>query len=121
MKYRIKRQALQMIMESAKDSYPNEFAAFLRAYKETIYEIVLLPGTVSGKRSAVYQLYMKPIDFSLVGTVHSHPSGVTLPSPEDLDLFSKTGKVHIIVGFPYRITDFAAYDREGKRIDIDVV
>ncbi len=121
MNYRIKKETLQMIMESAKDSYPNEFAAFLRADRNIIYEIVLLPGTVSGKRSAVYRLYMKPIDFSLIGTVHSHPSGVTIPSPEDLDLFSKTGKVHIIVGFPYRITDFSAYDRNGKNIDVEIL
>ncbi|MDP8011271.1 MAG: Mov34/MPN/PAD-1 family protein [Thermoplasmata archaeon] len=121
MNFRIKKDTLMLIMESARDTYPDEFAAFLRADRSIIYEIVLLPGTVSGRRSAVYQLYMKPIDFSLVGTVHSHPSGITLPSPEDLDLFSKTGSVHIIVGYPFRLKDFSAYDRNGKKIDIEIL
>ncbi|MGC8663246.1 MAG: Mov34/MPN/PAD-1 family protein [Thermoplasmata archaeon] len=121
MNYRIRKETLQLIMESAKDTYPDEFAAFLRADRNIIYEIVLLPGTVSGRRSAVYQLYMKPIDFSLVGTVHSHPSGVTFPSSEDLNLFSKSGSVHIIVGYPFRLTDFSAFDRNGKKIDVEII
>ncbi|MBD6955875.1 MAG: Mov34/MPN/PAD-1 family protein [Thermoplasmata archaeon] len=121
MNYRIKRETLNMIMESAKDTHPNEFAAFLRAESGIIYEIILLPGTISGRRSAIYQLYTKPIDFSLVGTVHSHPSGVTIPSEEDLLLFSRTGDVHIIVGYPYGPDDFSVYDRNGRRIGIEVI
>lgn len=121
MNYRIKKETLSMIMESAKDTYPNEFAAFLRADRNVIYEIILLPGTISGSRSAVYQLYMKPIDFSIIGTVHSHPSGVTLPSPEDLDLFSKTGRIHIIVGYPFSMNNFSAYDRNGNRVEVEIV
>ncbi|MFP3255357.1 MAG: Mov34/MPN/PAD-1 family protein [Thermoplasmata archaeon] len=118
---RMRKELLEMIMESSKDTYPNEFAAFLRAENGVIYELVILPGTISGRRSAIYQLYTKPIDFTLIGTVHSHPSGVTIPSDEDLILFSRTGDVHIIVGYPFRLNDYAVYDRNGKRIDIDIV
>ncbi|MGC8585301.1 MAG: Mov34/MPN/PAD-1 family protein [Thermoplasmata archaeon] len=120
MKYRIKRQVLEMIMESSKDTMPNEFAAFLRARAGIIYEIVMIP-TISGRRSATYMLHMKPIDFSIVGTVHSHPSGVLIPSDEDLHLFSQTGNVHIIVGYPFRIDSFRAFDRYGKPIEVDVI
>ncbi len=118
---KIKGELLRMIMESARDTYPNEFAAFLRAEGDIIYEILMLPGTISGKRSAVYQLYMKPIDFSIVGTVHSHPSGILYPSPEDLDLFSKTGKIHIIVGYPFKPENFKCYDRNGNEINVEVI
>ncbi len=118
---KIRRELLQMIMESAKDTYPKEFAAFLRAENDVIYEILMLPGTISGKSSALYQLYMKPIDFSIVGTVHSHPSGVLYPSPEDLDLFSKTGKIHIIVGYPFSIENFKCYDRNGKEVELRIL
>lgn len=121
MNFRIRRKVLDLILESSRDMHPDEFAAFLRADSGVIYEIVILPGTISGRRSAIYQLYTKPIDFSLVGTVHSHPSGVTLPSDEDLLLFSRTGDVHIIVGYPYGPNDFSAYDRNGKRINVEVV
>jgi magnesium-transporting ATPase (P-type) len=45
-----------MIMEASKDSYPHEFGAFLRAKFGVIYEIVMLPGTISGGSSVVFQL-----------------------------------------------------------------
>ncbi|MEL9999051.1 MAG: Mov34/MPN/PAD-1 family protein [Thermoplasmata archaeon] len=121
MKFRIKKEVLEMILESSKDTYPNEFAAFLRGERGVVYEILLLPGTISGRGSAIYQLYMKPIDFTIVGTVHSHPSGVTLPSDEDLLLFSRSGDIHIIVGFPFRFHDFSAYDRNGKKVDLEII
>lgn len=119
--YKIKKEVMNLICEAAKDTYPNEFAAFLRMKYNIVYEIVMLPGTISGSRSATYQLHMKPIDFTIVGTVHSHPSGVTLPSDADLDLFSKTGKLHIIVGFPFDLTNFSAYDRYGKQIEVELI
>ncbi len=119
--YRIKKELLEMIMESSRDMFPDEFAAFLRGEGGVIYELLMLPGTISGRRSATYQLYMKPIDFTVVGTVHSHPSGVTLPSDEDILLFSRTGDIHIIVGFPFRMNDFSAYDRNGKRVELEVI
>lgn len=110
-----------MIMEAATDSYPNEFGALLRAEDNVIYEIALMPGTIQGNHHTIFQLYNKPIDFSIVGSVHSHPSGVVRPSDADLNMFGNTGPVHIIVGFPYEMDNFRAYDRNGKIIQIKVV
>ena len=112
---------MQMIMEASKDSYPREFGAFLRAENNVIYEIAILPGTVQGDHHTIFQLYSKPIDFTLVGSVHSHPSGFTIPSDADLSMFSNTGAVHIIVGYPYNLENFTAYDRSGKRIEMKVI
>ncbi len=120
MNYKIKRKVLELIMESSKDSMPNEFAAFLRARNGIIYEIVMIP-TISGRRSATYMLYMKPIDFSIVGTVHSHPSGILIPSEEDLHLFSLTGEIHIIVGNPFNLENFRAFNRYGKPIEVEII
>lgn len=119
--FKIKKEVMKLICEASKDTFPNEFAAFLRMKYDIVYEIILLPGTISSSRSAMYQLRMKPIDFTIVGTVHSHPSGVTLPSDEDLNLFSKTGKLHVIVGYPFEITNFSAYDRNGNRIEVELI
>jgi proteasome lid subunit RPN8/RPN11 len=119
--FKIKKEVMKLICEASKDSYPNEFAAFLRMKYDIVYEIILLPGTISGSRSATYKLHMKPIDFTIVGTVHSHPSGVTIPSEEDLNLFSKTGKLHLIVGYPFGLTNFSAYDRNGNRIEVKLI
>ena len=117
----IKKKALQMILESAKSSYPNEFGALLRAEEGEISELILLPGTISGNSQAIFQLYMRPIDFSIVGSAHSHPSGNYSPSEADLDFFRRTGSVHIIVGYPYTMRTWAAYNVLGERIDLVVL
>lgn len=110
-----------MIMEASRDSYPKEFGAFMRAEKEVIYEIAILPGTIQGDHHTIFMLYNKPIDFSLVGSVHSHPSGITIPSDADLGMFSNTGQIHIIVGYPFGMENFTAYNRSGQRIDLRVI
>ena len=117
----IKKKALQMILESAKSSYPNEFGALLRAEEGEISELILLPGTISGNSQAIFQLYMRPIDFSIVGSAHSHPSGNYSPSEADLDFFRRTGSVHIIVGYPYTMRTWAAYNVLGERIELKVL
>ncbi|AGB04847.1 putative metal-dependent protease of the PAD1/JAB1 superfamily [Aciduliprofundum sp. MAR08-339] len=119
--WKIKKEVLKLIMESSKSSYPNEFGAFLRAKHKIIYEIILLPGTISGGRSVLYNLLMKPIDFTIVGSVHSHPSGVPLPSQADLDMFSRTGDVHIIVAYPFTLSSWKAYNRMGEEIEVKII
>jgi len=122
--WKIKRNCLELILESAKSSYPKEFGALLRVdddHKDTIVELVLLPGTISGDSHAIFRLHMLPIDFSIVGTVHSHPSPVPRPSRADLELFSKHGRIHIIAASPFSIDSWKAYDGSGKEIDIKVI
>jgi len=116
----IKRKTLKMFLESAKSSFPNEFGTLLRAEEGEISELVLLPGTISGSDSALFQLHMRPIDFSIVGSAHSHPSGDYRPSDADLDFFHRSGVVHIIARYPYTMDDWAAYDVNGNRIRLEV-
>lgn len=117
----IRSRLLNLIMEASKDSYPKEFGAMLRAEDKVIYEIAILPGTIQGDHHTIMWMGAKPIDFSIVGSVHSHPSGVLRPSEEDLHMFSNTGPVHIIVGWPFRISDFKAFDRKGQPMDLAVI
>lgn len=117
----IKKRTLKMILEASKSSYPNEFGGILRAKKGIIDELVLLPGTESGEDVALFKLHMLPIDFTIVGTVHSHPSGSCRPSGADLDLFRKFGWVHIIVCEPYDTRSWAAYDALGERRKLNVL
>jgi len=123
-KWKIKRSCLDLIFECAKDSYPNEFGGFLRvdeSFKDTITEVVLIPGTISGESHAIFKLHMKPVDFSIVGTVHSHPSSFPNPSKADLDLFSRYGKVHIIAATPYNYDSWKGFTYKGNEIDIEIV
>jgi len=117
----ISRKTLRMILEASRDIYPREFGAILRAEEGVITELLLIPGTVSGNRHAIFRLHMLPTDFAVVGTVHSHPSGVFEPSDEDLALFSKFGGIHIISGYPYAETTWAAWTNKGEHVDLKVV
>lgn len=81
----------------------------------------MIPGTVSGRRHAIFQTWMLPANVGVVGTVHSHPSGVYEPSDEDRTLFSNFGGLHIIVGHPFTERTWAAWTSKGERYDLKVV
>jgi proteasome lid subunit RPN8/RPN11 len=117
----IKKRTLKMILEASKSQFPEEFGALLRAEKGVIHELILLPGTVSGNRHAIFQFHNLPIDFTIVGTVHSHPSGVCYPSRADVQLFQKFGWIHIIVCSPFDRTSWATYDASGEPRELKVV
>ena len=122
--WKIKKSTLEFILESAKSSFPNEFGGFLRVdldRKDTITELVILPGTISGNSHAIFKFYMLPIDFSIVGTVHSHPSFSSHPSEADIFLFRKFGKVHIIVAYPFTFSSWNSYNYNGEEIEIKVI
>ncbi len=116
----IRLQVLEAVMEASKSSIPNEFAAGLRASGDTIYELTIIPGTKSNFHSANFNYHGILGDFSTVGTVHSHPSGNRTPSVPDLRLFSSVGRVHIIVGYPFDVTSWTAYDKRGSQIALTV-
>ncbi len=117
----ILRKTLRMILEASRDIYPREFGAFLRAEEGLITELVMIPGTVSGRRHAIFQTWMLPPNVGVVGTVHSHPSGVYRPSDEDRMLFSNFGGLHIIVGHPFTEQTWAAWTSKGERYDLRIV
>lgn len=122
--WKIKKKCLDLILECAKSSFPNEFGGLLRINsekKDTIIELVVLPGTISGDAHAIFSLHMLPIDFSIVGTVHSHPSYSNIPSGADLQFFRKTGKIHIIVANPFNSKSWRAYDFNGQEINLIVI
>ena len=117
----IRKRTLKMIMEASKSSFPNEFGGMMRADEGVIDELLLVPGTESGERSALFKFHNLPVDFSVVGTVHSHPTGSCRPSEADLDLFRRRGWVHIIVCMPYDMSSWRAYNGRGEPMHLDVV
>lgn len=117
----IKKETLNLILEVSKENYPMEFGGLLRAKNGIITEILLLPGTVQGNSHAIFQFHMLPIDFSVVGTIHSHPSYSFQPSEADRALFSKFGSTHIIVAFPFNEKSWQAYDYNGNKIVLEIL
>lgn len=117
----VKRGLLELAAEAAKSSYPQEFGCFMRLEKGVLTELVLIPGTIQGDRHAIFQFQMLPVDRTINGTLHSHPSPHPYPSEDDFALFEKHGKVHIIYGHPYGPGDWRAYDHTGTPTRLEVV
>jgi len=118
----ITRRALSSALASGRSAYPNEFGGVLRADPPgVISELLLLPGTTAGRRHANFQLYMLPADLTVVGTVHSHPSGALHPSDADVRLFRNWGRRHIILGAPYGPGSWRAYDSNGEETRLEVL
>ncbi len=122
--WKITQNCLNLILESARSTFPREFGGLLRRdpdAKDTIIEVVLLPGTISGDSHAIFRLHMLPVDFDVVGTVHSHPSYHPIPSEADIALFGKFGKIHIIAARPYNQSSWKAFDYQGNEYQLTIV
>ena len=120
----IKREILEAIFEGARHLYPRETILMLRGKKSKdiiqINDLIIPPLATYGEGFASYPFHLLPVDFSLVGTVHSHPSGDKTPS--DVDLNNFFGRVMMIVGFPYMTEqDVVAYNWSGERLPILIV
>jgi len=122
--WKITQKCLDLIIECSKSNYPKEFGGLLRIdpdRKDVINELVILPGTISGDSHAIFRMHMLPIDFTIVGTVHSHPSPYPNPSDADLQLFGKHGRIHIIIAHPYNKDSFKAYDYRGNETEMKII
>ena len=116
---KIRRTAVEFILETAKAAYPREFVSMLRAEGGVITEVLIFPGSEFRRNSSSVLLDMVPLDPSIIGSVHSHPCE-PLPSRADLRFFER-GRVNIIAGHPYRPQDLAAYDARGRPVQLEIV
>jgi len=119
----VKREVLDMILGSARALHPKETVFLLRGHSDKnvliISELLVPPSATYGRGFASFPAHMLPIDFSVVGTAHSHPSGNPTPSAEDFN--RSMGKIILIVTFPYQQRDdVAAYDREGRNLKLRI-
>jgi len=119
----IPQDILDTIYAGAKQLYPRESFLLLRGKKSKgvvkITDLVLAPFAVHGRGFAHFNPYMFSGDFSLVGTVHSHPSGNISPSHVDMNYFF--GRVLMIVGYPFEGQGcVAAYDSNAGRLPVEI-
>jgi len=119
---KIKRTALEFMLNLARNMYPREFIGLLRENdKNEIYEVLLLPKSTYGRSFSSLNHYMVPYTLKYAGSVHSHPSPNPRPSAGDLLSFSSTGGVHIIVAYPFTERSFAVYNKKGEPLEFEVV
>jgi proteasome lid subunit RPN8/RPN11 len=114
---------LEAIYQGAKELYPRESFLLLRGKKSkgviSVTDLVLAPFAIHGEGEVHFNSFMFNGDLSLVGTVHSHPSGNNSPSDTDLNYFF--GRVLLIVGYPYEGKEcIAAYDSNGDKLPVEV-
>ncbi len=119
----IPREILEVVLESARSLHPKETLFVLRGKTTkdslSITDLLIPPTATYGHGFSSFPLHMLPIDFSIVGTIHSHPSGSVSPSTGDLNF--SMNKVMVIVAFPYRgIENTAAYNRDGSKLNLRI-
>ncbi len=117
----IARYTLEFILEVSASSHPIEFIGRLYETDQIITEVDV-PIDQSKNVNEVMDLFTLHIDTHTVGTVHSHPSGGLEPSETDTRAFMQSGgNYHIIVCYPYDMSNWACYDRFGKRRELNVL
>jgi proteasome lid subunit RPN8/RPN11 len=122
-KIAISREVFEMIMESARRLHPRETILLLRGKASknliNVTEVLVPPLATYGKGFSSFQAHMLPVDFSIIGIAHSHPSGNLKLSAEDQNHFM--GKIMMMVAFPYEgIENTAVYNRMGEKLVLEV-
>ena len=117
----IRQDLLNLLLQMGRDTHPNEFVALLTERGGVIDEVDLLPGTVAREDSASLLYDMMPLSTHIAGSCHSHPNGVLLPSNADIRFFPRTGRFHVIIGYPYTEQDWRCFSSDGQHYRMEVV
>lgn len=120
MKVYVDHQLLESMLGIAREQHPREVIFLLRgrAERETIHvdDFLFPPMAVHGMSFVEFPLHMLPIDFSIIGTAHSHPSGAQTPSIGDLNHFYS--RIMIILAYPYTGMQVASFNARGEKIPL---
>jgi proteasome lid subunit RPN8/RPN11 len=115
-------ELLDSMLSFARILHPREAILLLRGNigrsEITLEEHLLPPFASTGRSFAQIPSHMLPIDFSIMGTLHSHPSGSPKPSPTDLNHIY--GRIMIIVAHPYTRDHVAVYDKRGETLPMEI-
>jgi len=117
----IKNQLVEGIFGICRTLHPREILGLLRVNNGIVIEYILPPGAITSETSGVFFPSRIPMDASLQGTIHSHPSGNPYPSAADLESVFKTKRFHFIAAYPYNLNFFKAFDQRGNEIKFRIV
>lgn len=116
------KEVLDAIFEGARRLYPKETVMLLRGKKKKdavqITDLLVPPLATYGYGFANLPLHMLPMDFSIMGMVHSHPSGNLTASDVDFNHFF--GRIMMIVGYPYASQqNVVVYNCQGEKLPFE--
>ncbi len=119
----IHRQVVDSLLTYSRLQHPREGILLLRGKrrKDTVEveSVVIPPNAIHGDGFSSFSWTMLPIDLSYVGVAHSHPSGYAVPSQQDL--LHATGRIMIIVGYPYADEkSLRVYDLDGRELAFEL-
>jgi len=120
----LRREVVEGLLAAARSLHPREALLLLRGRlrEGSIYveELLIPPFAIHGLGFSSFNPYLLPIDPSIIGVAHSHPSGSPRPSVEDLN--ARRGYVMVIVSHPYASTrDIHVFSPRGDELEFNVV
>ena len=117
------RELLHEMLNFAKERHPKEAILLLRGKidKEriNITEYLFPPYATTNSVYATFPLHMLPIDFSIIGTAHSHPSGSLKLSAEDMN--NVYGRISLLIVYPYGEGDVGAFNKQSERVMLRII
>jgi proteasome lid subunit RPN8/RPN11 len=120
----VERAVVDSILSYAQMLHPRESILLLKGKVDKLKIVVndtqIPPLATHGNTFSAFPLSRLPIDFSVVGVAHSHPSGALRPSVTDLNKFY--GRIMLITAYPYQTEkNIIILDRQGKPLKYVVV
>ena len=121
---RFKKSVADSILSHAITAYPREGILLLRGKvgkREILINDVLIPPLAThGRGFSGFPSIMLPMDLTLMGISHSHPSGSLQPSNQDLNHFY--GRIMVITAYPFRsYGDIGVFNSHGDRLPHEIV
>ena len=113
----VERTVVDSILSYAQICHPKESILLLKGKvdkkKIVVTDVQIPPLATHGSAFSSFPLSRLPIDFSVVGVAHSHPSGALRPSILDLNKFY--GRIMLITAYPYQTEqNIIILDRKGQ-------
>jgi len=113
----VERTVVDSILSYAQMFHPKESILLLKGKIEkkkiVVNDLQIPPLATHGSTFSGFPLNRLPIDFSVIGVAHSHPSGALCPSVTDLNKFY--GRIMLITAHPYQSEkNIIILDRQGK-------
>lgn len=115
-------ELLEQIITAAKRAHPNEFGALIHG-DPVLDRLEFVLDSARGRNTFMFSLYNRLSGDQIYadGSVHSHPGGAAVPSRADLSFFGRFPNVNIIIAYPYTLDSWAAYDRNGNRLTVEII
>ena len=119
-----KREVVDGLLDYSHSNHPREGILLIRGKVKkdeiVVTQLIIPPLATHGESFSSFPTYMLPLDTSILGVAHSHPSGTVAPSHGDLQNF--WGRLMVIIGYPYEDEgDIGVFDREGTRAIFTII